>query len=81
MLLEKQKLFYRSPIYEWVEKRMLERPLAISSKELAERLVQELLGWVLIALYWPNVTDDDRVALLHLIDILERLLIELKNDV
>ena len=60
---------------------MLERPLAISSKELAERLVQELLGWVLIALYWPNVTDDDRVALLHLIDILERLLIELKNDV
>jgi hypothetical protein len=42
-------------------------------------MIQEFLGWILIALNWSTTTNNDRVALLQYVDGLERKLIDLRN--
>ena len=41
--------------------------------------IQEILGWLLIALNWPNVEAADRDTMLRYVDGLERCLIDMRD--
>jgi len=51
-----------------------------TKSNISSSMIQEILGWLLIALNWPSVTDSERTTMLRYADGLERYLIDLRRE-